>query len=67
MMWRRTFAHTFDLKGNQRNRYVRDPSPGQVLHDMNFFEVMGGLPLSLEASRSYSLLDRSKRVHRRGL
>ena len=39
----------FDLKGNERNRYVKNPAPKQVLLDMNFWEVNEGVPLSVRA------------------
>ena len=38
----------FDLKGNYRNRYVQNPKPGDVLLDVNFFEVYNGVPITVE-------------------
>mmetsp|Transcript_15753 Transcript_15753/g.17834 ORF Transcript_15753/g.17834 Transcript_15753/m.17834 type:complete len:171 (+) Transcript_15753:278-790(+) len=52
------FKHfLFDLKGNLRNRYVASPTPESVLLDVNFFETMEGVPITLSESAKTDLLE----------
>ena len=39
---------TYDLKGSERNRYVKNKENNRVLMDTNFIEDFGGEPLALD-------------------
>ena len=46
---------TYDLKGSERNRYVKNKENNRVLMDTNFIEDFGGEPLALD-KEIYSLI-----------
>ena len=56
LYWHRPCKLKYDLKGNTRNRYVRNPSASAVRLDVNFFQEHNGLPLSLIPSAKDMLL-----------
>jgi 1-phosphatidylinositol-3-phosphate 5-kinase len=55
IFWKRDPKVTYDLKGNLRNRLMRNPEEGAVRLDANFFQEQRGVPLPLHPQAKETL------------